>query len=133
MRKIDFYKRKEKLHKQIIEAICKIMDEHMVEKINFMDLGMDGGYVCVAPEGPSVETRVLELKHPIGSNFLQFVPEDVDGCWFDGKWFSFNDDVLNASFDTVYEAVYDLFYSKRYKEERKRLYDKQKGTQGAAD
>ena len=133
MRKIDFYKRKEKLHKQIIEAICKIMDEHMVEKINFMDLGIHGGYVCIAPDGLAVETSVLKIKHQIGSDILQFVPEDVDGCWFDGKWFSLNDDVLNASFDTVYEAVYDLFYDKRYKEERKRLYDTEKQTQGTAD
>ena len=123
MRRIDFYKKKLKLHEEIIKAICKVMDANMVEHINFQDIGMDGGYVCMAPEGPAVETRVLKIKHTIGTNYLQIIPENCDYYDFDGKWFSLNDDVLNASFDTVYEAVYDLFYSKHYKEERKRFND----------
>ncbi len=113
MRRIDFYKKKQRLHEEIIQAICEIMDRQMVEEIDFEKVGMDGGYVCMAPEGPAVETRVLKIKHTIGTNYLQIVPENCDYYDFDGKWFSLNDDVLNASFDTVYEAVYDLFYDKR--------------------
>ena len=120
MRRIDFYKKKEKLHVQMIEAICKILDVNMVEVINFEDLGMCGGYVCLAMFSPAEEYQIKKLKHDIGTDYLGI---EVDDEWGNELHATINDDVLNASFDTVYEAVYDLFYSKKCKEERKRFYD----------
>lgn len=130
MKRIDFYKKKEKLHQQIIEAICKILDANMVTVINFKDLGMCGGYVCLATDGSAVEYQIKKLKHDIGTDYLGI---EIDDEWGNEIHANINDDVLNASCDTVYEAVYDLFYSKQCKEERKRFYDRQKETEGAAD
>lgn len=130
MKRIDFYKKKEKLHTQIIEAICKILDANMVTVINFEDLGMFGGYVCLAMEGSAIEYQIKKLKHDICTDYLWV---EIDDEWGNEILTTINDDILKASCDTVYEAVYDLFYSKKCKEERKRLYDMQKGTEGAAD
>ena len=104
----------------MIEAICKILDANMVEVINFEDLGMCGGYVCLAMFSPAEEYQIKKLKHDIGTDYLGI---EVDDEWGNEIHATINDDVLNASFDTVYEAVYDLFYSKKCKEERKRFYD----------
>ena len=121
MRRIDFYKKKRKLHEEIIGAICKVMDANMVEEIDFEKAGMDGGYVLVGLDSLVCEKRVLKIKHVICTNNLKIMAEDTGGC-DDRKWFSLNDnDVLNASFDTVYETIYDLFYSKHFKEARKQL------------
>lgn len=126
MRRIDFYKKKKMLHNQMIGAICKILDAQMADEINFKDLGMSGGYVCLAMDSPAVECQIKKLKHDIGTDYLGIEIDDECGNELHA---TINVDVLNASFDTVYEAVYDLFYSKNCKEERKRFYDRQKGTQ----
>lgn len=123
MKKIDFYKKKEKLHTQMIEAISRIMDAHMVDEINFKDLGINGGYACYAAFGPVQECQIEKLKHDIGTNNLSFETTDE---WGNEIHADLDDDVLNGSFDTIYDAVYDLFYSKNCKEERKRLFSKTK-------
>lgn len=130
MTRINFYKKKKKLHQQIINSICKILDANMITVINFKDLGMCGGYVCLAMDGPAVEYQIKKLKHDICTDYLGI---EIDDEWGNEIHATINDDVLNASCETVYEAVYDLFYSKKYKEERERFYDMQKGTEGAAD
>ena len=123
MKRIDFYKKKEKLHQQIINAICKILDANMVTVINFEDLGMCGGYVCLAMDGPAVEYQIKKLKHDIGTDYLGI---EIDDEWGNEIHANINDDVLNASFDTVYDAVYDLFYDKDCKSEREHLFAKMK-------
>ena len=123
MKHIDFYKKKEKIHNQMIEAISRRMDAHMVDEINVKDLGINGGYACYAAFGPAQECQIEKLKHDIGTNNLSF---EITDEWGNERHADLNDDVLNASFDTVYDAVYDLFYSKNCKEERKRLFSKTK-------
>lgn len=130
MRHIDFYKKKEKLHNQIIVAICKIMDANMITEINFKDLGINGGYACIADMGPVFEAQIEKLKHDIGTDYLGI---EVSDEWGNEIHCDLNDGVLNASFDTVYDAVYDLLYKKEYKKERERLYDRQKRIEEAAD
>lgn len=127
MKRIDFYDKKVQLHEQMIDAICEIMDKKMVSEINFAKIGMCGGYVCTAIDGPATEQQVLKLRHTIGTCILEYVPE-YDYYFFDDEneneeWLSLNDDVLNASIDTVYDAVYDLLYNPVFVEERKRFYD----------
>lgn len=123
MKRIDFYKKKEKIHKQMIEAICKIMDAHMVTEINFKDLGLNGGYACISDMGPVFEAEIEKLKHDIGADYLGI---EVSDEWGNTICANLNDDVLNASFDTVYDAVYDLFYNKDCKSEREHLFAKMK-------
>ena len=123
MRHIDFYKKKEKIHKQMIEAICKIMDAHMVTEINFEDLGLNGGYACISDMGPVFEAEIEKLKHDIGTDYLGI---EVSDEWGNTICTNLNDGVLNASFDTVYEAVHDLFYDRNCKYERERLLAKTK-------
>ena len=123
MRRIDFYKKKEKLNKQMINAICNIMDANLVEEINFKDLGVDGGYACILVGETACEYQIDKLKHDIGTDYLGV---EVTDEWGNEVHANLNDDALNASFDTVYDAVYYLLYDKEFADERKRLMEHQK-------
>lgn len=125
MKKIDFYKKKEKLHMQIISGVCKILDANMVEFIDFEELEMCGGYICLAKDGLAVEHQVSKLKHTIGTDHLEV---EVHDEWCNSIHADLNEDVLDASCDTVYDAVYDLFCNKQFKEKRKQFYDTQRIT-----
>ena len=132
MERIDFYKKKAELHDEMIRAICEIMDNQMVEEIDFEHLGMNGGYAVIAPSfSPAFEAPVYKLSHKMGTNELDAILFDEYGNRWDA---SLNDyDVLNASIGTVYEAVYDLFYNDNFKEERRIFNDTQRRNQGAVD
>lgn len=126
MKRVDFYNKKVQLHEQMIDAICEILDKNKITEIDFTEIDMCGGYVCTAIDGPAIEQRVLKLRHTIGTCILEYVPEYDENHLFNDeteKWLSLNDDVLYASFDTVYDAVYDLLYNPIFFEERKRFHD----------
>ena len=111
MKPIDFYKKKRKLHDEMIAAICKILDKFGVNEIDFENAGIDGGYACLSIDGPAEEVRVLRLRKT-GENCLEFIPEGLGYLNYDNRWRNMERDVLYASIDTVYEAVYDMFYKK---------------------
>ena len=106
--KIDFGSKIECLHNEMYDAIVELMNEHKTEVIDFVPLmgKIDHPYITLGIY-PATQVGVKKLK--CKDNFLTFIPEDVDGYEFDDKWYSVQDDALWASFEMLYEAVWQFF------------------------
>ena len=104
MGRIDFYKKRRELHKEMYGAIKDLMERHGASEIDFNEHNCDKGYVINASSDcAAVEELVVKIM--IYNGKIEVMTE---GSEDDDVWLDLEDDCLMASFETLYEAVYNV-------------------------
>ena len=107
MERIDFYNKKLTLHNEMYDAIVELMRKHNVNELDLRDYDVDNAYVCNAAIIPAIEEMVIKIRLKV---FLEVTTNGYDED--DDVWLCLTDDVLLASFDTLYDAVYQILEGK---------------------
>ena len=98
---IDFYAKREALHKEMYNAIIDMMKEHGTTEIDLRDYKTDDAYLINSTLSPAVEEIVTRVRLNDGLLEARTVDSEDYDCWLD-----LNDDVLLASFSTLYDVIY---------------------------
>jgi len=99
--KIDFYAKREALHKEIVNAIKDLMQSHGITEIDFRNYDVDTAYVVNATIAPAVEEVVAKVR--IKGGFVEVMTIDDDHCDY---WLDITDDCLLGSGSTIYDSLY---------------------------
>ena len=95
---IDFYKKKEELNNDINSEIIKLMNNHQISEIQFIDLP-----VADVDFGNGTETvTISDIK--LENGMLFFKTSEYNDLDFD----LFEDCILSCQNIYIYEAVYDF-------------------------
>lgn len=101
MNKIDFYQRKVDLHKDIVQAIKDVMEEHNVSEVDLSE-GCDKAYVVIADT--SIED--MEVKKVVNRQGVLFITSGTLG--YEGEWnIEATGDSLLCAISDVYDSVFE--------------------------
>lgn len=98
---IDFYKKREVLHNEIVDAIKDLMQSHNITEIDFRDYETDDAYICNATLAPAVEEVVAKVR--LNDGLVEVMTTDSEDY---DRWLDITDDCLLASGSMIYDVLY---------------------------
>ena len=98
MKYIDYIGQRINLHKEIVKSIIEVMDKHSKEEVNLLEKEEEIGAAWLI--------RVHDWSNEITE--VQVVAVKVENGEVDEDWqtMAVEDDVVSATIDSVYTAVY---------------------------